>query len=95
MSYPTHHPHEKGLASIILYNPRGLLALPFFTDDPVTPGLAAILAAPPAAPVVRPSGFPLVVARLPAAPVTSLIELPYSRTMSPQDRLVFAILCMC
>jgi hypothetical protein len=56
------------------------------------PALEAMLAAPPVAPVDRPSGFPLVVARLPAAPVTSLIELPYSRTMSPQVRLVFAML---
>jgi hypothetical protein len=77
-----------------IYSPKGLPALPFLTVVPVTPGLEAMLAAPPAAPVDKPSGFPFVVARLPAAPVTSLIELPYSRTMSPQPREVFAMLCI-
>lgn len=76
------------------YNPKGLLALPFLTAPPVKPGLEAILAAPPAAPVDRPSGFPFVVARLPAAPVISLIELPYSLTISPQPLDVFDILCI-
>lgn len=74
------------------YRPRGLLALPFLTVLPVMPGLDAMLAAPPALLVDSPRGFPLVVARLPAAPVMSLSELPYSRTMSPQPRDVFAML---
>ena len=76
----------------LLYNPKGLLALPFFTVLPVIPGREAMFAAPPVAPVDNPRGFPFVVARLPAAPVMSLIELPYSRTMSPQVLDVFAIL---
>ena len=51
-----------------------------------------MLAMAPTPLVDKPSGFPFVVARLPAAPVTSLSELPYSRTMSPQVRDVFAML---
>ena len=75
-----------------LYKPKGLPALPFLTVLLVTPGLEAMLAAPPATPVDRPRGLIFVVARLPAAPVTSLMELPYSRTISPQPRDVFAML---
>lgn len=51
-----------------------------------------MLAAPPAALVDRPRGLFFVVARLPSAPVMFLIELPYSRTMSPHPRDVFAML---
>jgi hypothetical protein len=50
------------------------------------------LAPPPV--LDRPSGFPPVVAREPVAPVTSLSELPYSRTASPQVRDVLARLAM-
>jgi len=74
------------------YNPKGLLAVPLFTLDPVTPGRLAILAFAPTPLVDRPSGFVFVVARLPAAPVMSLSELPHSRTESPQPRDEFAIL---
>jgi hypothetical protein len=68
------------------YNPNGLLADPFPLD------LVMDDAVPPSPPVCNPNGFPFVVARLPAAPVMSLMELPYSRTMSPHVRDVFAIL---
>lgn len=54
--------------------------------------LTAVLAAPPPPPVDKPKGFPFVGARLPAAPVMSLSELPYSRTRSPHERDVFAML---
>jgi hypothetical protein len=74
------------------HKPNGLLAVPFLVELPVTPGRLAILAAAPTPLVDNPSGFDFVVARLPAAPVMSLSELPYSRTISPQLRDVFAIL---
>ena len=51
-----------------------------------------MLAIPPTPLVLRPSGFLFVEERLPAAPVMSLSEFPYSRTMSPQVRDWFAML---
>lgn len=51
-------------------------------------------AIPPAPLVLRPRGFLCVVERLPGAPVMSLSEFPYSRTMSPHVREVFVILYM-
>lgn len=42
----------------------------------------------------RPSGFLAELARGPEAPVTSLIELPYSRMASPQVRDAFATLSL-
>jgi hypothetical protein len=78
------------------YRPRGLLAepppLPEPPERPGTPGLLAMDATPPTPLVLRPRGFLFVVDRLPGAPVMSLRELPYSRTMSPQVRDELAIL---
>jgi len=72
---------------ILHYNPKGLLAVPFPLAE-----LTAVLAAPLPPPVDKPKGFPFVGARLPAAPVMSFSEFPYSRTMSPHERDVFAML---
>jgi hypothetical protein len=78
------------------YRPNGLLAEPpLFPEPPEipgTPGLLAMDAIPPTPLVLKPRGFLFVVDRLPGAPVMSLRELPYSRTMSPQVRDEFAML---
>lgn len=70
-----------------IQSPSGLLALPVLTA-----GRLDILAAAPTPLVLSPRGFDFVVALLPAAPVISLSELPYSRTTSPHERDVFAML---
>jgi hypothetical protein len=54
-----------------------------------------MLAIPPTPLVLNPSGFLFVVDRLPGAPVMSLSEFPYPRTMSPQVRDWFVILKTC
>ena len=77
------------LFSLSLYRPRGLFAVPFLGAPP---GLDDIIAFAPPPVLESPRGFLFVPARGPDAPVTSLIELPYSRTASPQVRVVFVIL---
>lgn len=80
----------------IAQRPSGLLAvpppLPEPPERPGTPGRLAMDAIPPTPLVLKPRGFLFVVDRLPGAPVMSLRELPYSRTISPQVRDEFAIL---
>lgn len=75
------------------YNPKGLLALAFFAVPlpPIPPPTLDKPLMAPAPLVLNPSGFPFVGARVPCAPDMSLSEFPYSRTVSPQVRDVFAI----
>lgn len=86
-----HHPQLFFLHSHTYhpYNPKGLFPVPFLG---VGPDLVAIPALAPDGVLTSPSGFLLVLPRGPVAPVTSLIELPYSRIVSPQPRLVFVTL---
>jgi hypothetical protein len=78
-------PSRKRDSNILhLYSPSGFAPVPFLG---VGPGLDDIVASAPPPLPDKPSGFLFVPARGPDAPVTSLRELPYSRTTSPQVRV--------